>query len=903
MVKDIKAQNFFNYFKDCYELDNSVFIVDNILATKYPYKWFAKKQENLLNGYFSYTPYFNKKVDELKKEITLYTLDKQLYYAAFLILGKNENHLIKDKKFCAPLVLFPASIEKEDKDYFLRINQQEAIINKRALNAIELNKNIASTENFVNECYEYFSKVNQDAFTLKRLVEKTFTNIDTSELDWYPKVWNDSKIRAYFRNTTLESGVFKIVPAAGSIFLNKTNASQKVVTDLEGIAKQDLFNIPIKELLNGTNSKKTFSNSYLESKLNKDQFKALQNSTIYNNSIIIGPPGTGKTYTISNIVVDAILKNKSVLVVSKTKAAVEVLRNVLSSEFNLKNSLVHTSGRGYKNSLKRKIKRHLSGITKRVSKEITSGYISQLSHSLKRSENEFSENIEKELQFNELFFKEGKTIIEYAKYSYLDLLSNFNSKYWESFFQIERKNNLLQGELKSFIISEIRKQINQNASNYREDLSNYYNALVLDTFSEYKKQLEKVDIKNILKVFPVWLAHLPELNAVVAQEKDLFDIVIIDEATQCDIASALPAIYRAKQVVIAGDPNQLKHYSFVSKKKQLELQDDYQLPKEAIFDYRNRSILDFYIAKVTSQDQVSFLREHYRSTPSIIDFSNQQFYDNQLEIIKSTPEHTQTSQLYLKNVYGNRDKNGTNKVEADAIIAQLKTFIKQFEKITYPPTIGIISFFSNQVAYINTLLKDEFGLNTLKRFNILCGTAYQFQGSERDIILFSTVVDANTHHSALHHANKPEVLNVAITRAKSEQYIYTSISKTDIPQDSLLSKYLYFVESYNYADKIAVEYDTFQEEVVSSLKNKGYNNCICGYPVAGAVLDILVLHKNKKYFIDLIGFPGQHTDAFSLERYKTFSRIGIFCFPLHYSFWRKQPQKSLEQLLLFLEKL
>ena len=87
------------------------------------------------------------------------------------------------------------------------------------------------------------------------------------------------------------------------------------------------------------------------------------------------------------------------------------------------------------------------------------------------------------------------------------------------------------------------------------------------SFSVYKKILEDVDHRSVLKVFPVWLANLSDLNSILPLEENLFDLVLIDEATQCDIASVLPAIFRAKQTVIIGDPNQLRHYSFVSRKR------------------------------------------------------------------------------------------------------------------------------------------------------------------------------------------------------------------------------------------------------------------------------------------------------------------------------------------------
>jgi superfamily I DNA and/or RNA helicase len=174
-------------------------------------------------------------------------------------------------------------------------------------------------------------------------------------------------------------------------------------------------------------------------------------------------------------------------------------------------------------------------------------------------------------------------------------------------------------------------------------------------------------------------------------EKDLFDLVIMDEATQCDIASALPALYRAKNAVVVGDPNQLRHYSFVSKAQQVNLRTKCGLPEEKTFDYRNRSILDFYISKIPQQDQVSFLREHFRSSPSLIEFSNEQFYEGQLEVLKSTPKHTAENQLEIIEVSGSRNEKGVNETEAVAIIEKLKELVAKHTAFSKPPTIGVIS--------------------------------------------------------------------------------------------------------------------------------------------------------------------------------------------------------------------
>ena len=123
---------------------------------------------------------------------------------------------------------------------------------------------------------------------------------------------------------------------------------------------------------------------------------------------------------------------------------------------------------------------------------------------------------------------------------------------------------------------------------------------------------------------------------------------------------------------------------------------------------------------------------------------------------------------------------------------------------------------------------------------------------------------------------------------KSFQYIFTSVDQTDLNKNSLFFKYLNFIENYQYKTKNKHQNnDLFQNEIVNVLKKMNVNQINLNYPLAGEILDIFFIHNNQKYFIDLIGYPGEHYNAFSIERYKTFNRIGINTLPLHYSYWIK----------------
>ena len=616
-------KDFFNYFRDCYQLDYKEFTINNILSSKYPYKWFSKSKEELLAEDLPIIPYTNKKVLSLEKEMALYNLEKKLFYGCFFILGKNKNPLIKDKRICTPLLLFPVHIETLDEEKFLKIERENFDINRSALSLLDLREELIDKDEFIRLLSERID--NQNYIGLKSFLEKYVSNLETEELLLFPTVWSAQKIRSFLASDKIKEDLYKIVPAAGTILVEKSESSLRVLNDLREMAEAEEFNSSLNELLHNSSQEFPFQESVYKTRLNTDQYQALQNAYRYSNSVIVGPPGTGKSYTITSIISDAVINNQSVLVVSKTKQAVEVIRHMLERDFKLKDYLIHTTGHNYKWSLKAKIKRYLSGISAKVNTNFDLEKVKQLSHQLDQLEKEFEQYIEKELKRSDLEFSEDLSFWEKWQKFYLNTIAYNGEKLWFIFKEINEVLEQLEKEASVYAKRKIALNIKNNSHRYRNEISTFFDSLDTTSFSAYKRILQQVDFDHVLKAFPIWLANLSDLNAVLPLKKDCFDLVIIDEATQCDIASALPALYRAKRVVIAGDPNQLRHYSFVAKAQQFNLQEKYNLNKDKIFDYRNRSILDLFIAKVKHQKQISFLREHFRSSPSLIEFRNNNF--------------------------------------------------------------------------------------------------------------------------------------------------------------------------------------------------------------------------------------------------------------------------------------
>jgi len=278
------------------------------------------------------------------------------------------------------------------------------------------------------------------------------------------------------------------------------------------------------------------------------------------------------------------------------------------------------------------------------------------------------------------------------------------------------------------------------------------------------------ELQDMLSFLPIWVVtNLSAKNSLPLKE-NLFDILIIDEASQCDIASALPLFYRAKQVVIIGDPKQLKHISLLretedkkiaSENNLSELYLDYAFSKNSLYDLSERII--------KNKDKVPvLLNQHYRSHKDIIGFSNEYFYEKKLNIMtdetKLIPRKIYPPGIKWVDVKGktSQTKSPYNKEEANEIIKILKTFKESnLKKISF----GIVTIFRSQMELINDMINKS---KELKNMDITVGTAHRFQGDEKDIILFSPVISQGIKQTTLSWINKTtQLLNVAITRARS----------------------------------------------------------------------------------------------------------------------------------------
>ena len=532
--------------------------------------------------------------------------------------------------------------------------------------------------------------------------------------------------------------------------------------------------------------------------------------------------------------------------------------------------------------------------------------INKLEKTIAKKEKEFNKRAKQEIKRGAFFADKRKRNSFFGKIrtKWINYRNLHSVYHWNIISELEEALGNINYIIKSYVKTRYKEQIDRSREKHRKELMSLQNALKARRGSGREAIFNKLDLGVILKTFPVWLVKMSDIYQVLPMQTELFDLAIIDEATQCDIASTIPIMQRAKHVILTGDPKQLRHVSFLSQTQQKIFIDKFNLQdtNPQLLDYRNNSILDVFNQSISEQSQISMLNEHYRSEPAIIRFSNNHFYNNSLRIMTSRPEQTNNEGIILKQTKGIRTKSGYNKIETDYILKKISEIITEENALNSSEiqTIGILSPFKDQSDYISRRIKNELSVNDLVKHKISVGTAYSFQGEERDIMFLSIALDHNSHFMAFRHLEKPDVFNVSITRARSLQYIVHSLNTEKLKADSLIRKYL---ESFNSDSSYGLKQNAYKDEFTVEVRKaleKSQFKIKTGFPVAGYFLDMIAAKNNKLIAIDLIGYPGQFNDIFTLERYKMLKRAGLKVFPLPYSVWVLDRGLCLEEIDDFL---
>lgn len=371
------------------------------------------------------------------------------------------------------------------------------------------------------------------------------------------------------------------------------------------------------------------------------------------------------------------------------------------------------------------------------------------------------------------------------------------------------------------------------------------------------KRLEK-SLLALKRFFPVWITTNQSASAIMPPQAALFDVVVIDEAGQCDIPSIIPLLYRARRAVIIGDPHQFQHIT--SLKEDIEHAIAGEAGVDDIYDewsFTRRSAFDRALA---SASFASLLKQHYRCHPDIIEFSNRSFYEGQL--VAQVPLSQFQNRLPIKesgliwhNTAGQAvkaQKGAWNPAEVEKTADIFDRWAEQGlfsdSKITY----GVVTPFRKQVQEMRKALSKHPWFESVQdRFTI--GTAHSFQGSECDVLIYSPVVaEGMEKHLVKFAASQSDLINVTVTRAKNLLYIVGDLHACQsVSPDTPLHQLATYAESLRQQQHYSL--NQAEQAMAVILEDLGLSY-VTQYPLGQYRLDFIVnAPSGERYNLEVDG--------------------------------------------------
>ncbi|TLF44822.1 AAA domain-containing protein [Maribacter aurantiacus] len=621
--------------------------------------------------------------------------------------------------------------------------------------------------------------------------------------------------------------------------------------------------------------------------MNEEQREAILRGLQSDITVVTGPPGTGKSQVVSNLIVNAVKDGQKVLFASKNNKAVDVvlervnglsnhpvmlrlgnnqrqselskyLTGILSSKVSSSLHAKYEEAENIHDNLSSKIselyrrqekivelrnkvdskEQQIETLRNELGEEtfnkllnVTEAYKSELEQTLGILKDLLSENNKGNASFfDKLFWSLGKSKrhvnaqqrlhsckqdfqflnVQFPESLKSDSLfqelesahNNYHSKFnlLLVLFGYKSLLNTLSSSTPLFQLSKeeakLREAISENSNRFwqlwleilpdrldreeRKVIGDYITVLDLivksdeenksagsGVWSQYYKLLPK--ITNILSC---WAVTSLSVRSKVPFEPCFFDLVIIDEASQCDIASALPLLYRGKRAVIIGDDKQLTHISSINEREDNQLLNKYNLTENfLVWSYASSSLFRL-AASLCDKEDIVQLKDHHRSHADIISYSNKYFYNNSLRVatnydrLNGIDGEAAIRWIDIKGKVTSPIGGGSlNIIEATKVVEEIERIVAT----GYKGTIGVVTPFRAQANRIRDMIFANNSLvEALMNKDFIVDTVHKFQGDERDIMIFSAVVSHGmSEGSAGFLARNGNLFNVALTRARA----------------------------------------------------------------------------------------------------------------------------------------
>lgn len=559
--------------------------------------------------------------------------------------------------------------------------------------------------------------------------------------------------------------------------------------------------------------------------LNAEQTTAVRHACSEPLSVVTGPPGTGKSQAIVSMAASVLLAGGSVVVASKNHQALDAVEDRLGSlapnvPFSIR-TLKPEEGLdvGFEDALKQMVDQEQT-VRHGYVDEALSSELAVAARSRSEAMDRLEANTARECEIADLLERiEARAALSRAEVSVAEVPSPTKS-WWKRIFaflsklfssgkgnaaneavdltgpgarlsDLQTRLEQLRAERKATelildpialgdTVRKLATTLLPKAMAQRIALDNVERQEIGENYDDWKFAGGKGPLpgdlaRGVLRHRPLWLASILGAPNRIPLDDGLFDLVIFDEASQCDIATAIPLLARAKRAVVVGDDQQLSFIPQLGREQDRNLMQAQNLPiaKMGRFAQSRRSLFDF-ASRMPNVPRIT-LRHQYRSAGPIVDYISENFYGGQLTT-SYDPDSLNVPPgmkpgLAWENVPAPAiPQNGNvNPAEVEAIVRHLRMLLVDQK---YTGSVGIISPFRAQVMALQQAVTS---IPETKRIGaqLKVGTVDGFQGQERDLVLFSPCIGPRSPRSGVSFFQKDaRRLNVAISRARAIAIIF-----------------------------------------------------------------------------------------------------------------------------------
>lgn len=394
----------------------------------------------------------------------------------------------------------------------------------------------------------------------------------------------------------------------------------------------------------------------------------------------------------------------------------------------------------------------------------------------------------------------------------------------------------------------------------RQALANLRGELGLSRDAELVRNLWAENAAILLRHFPLWAVTALSVPSRIPLQPGMFDHVVIDEATTCDIAAALPLLARARRATIVGDPMQTGLVGDIDAGRERAIleKEGLWLPGVGRFSFSQTSL--FHLAQSTASARRHMLRDHFRCHSEIADFISEQFYGRRLAVLtdeaRLRPPPGATAGLHWTPVVGALQSAGqgcASDVEASAIARHLHELL---EDRNYRGTVGVVTPFKRQAELIRRYAEQRLSHVTIERADLRVATGHAFQGDARDVILISPCYGQDMPQGARWFLGQgASLFNVAVSRARAVCHIFGDLDaceRSDIPHLARLARRIKSPPFRAKSDGQQPFESPWEESLYNALLARGIQT-EPQYRIAGRRLDLAYVDGERKFDIEVDG--------------------------------------------------